>query len=82
MERLAMSHINRKDLQLKRKMQGIEEAEAKRFKDEIKDTMDGIGDAVQNGLVEETKLTEQHRKKVEDEKAKAVAAAKKMDKLW
>lgn len=82
LEALALAHINRKDAQIKRKFEDIEEAEKARYKAETRAAIDNVTDAVQGGLIQATKLDEEARRRRAEERAKEAHAMKRMNDMW
>ena len=82
LEATAQAYINRKDSQIKRKFDDIEEAEKARYKEETRAAIENVTDAVQGGLMQAKQLDEDARKKQAEESAREAVAMKRMNNMW
>jgi len=79
LEKIAMEHCNRKDLQTKRRFQEIEEEEKKRYAEVVTVALENVGDAVHDGLLAAAKNEKKERDAREANELRAREAQRARD---
>lgn len=82
LEAVALAHINRRDNQVKRRFEAIEEEEKARYKEETRAAIENVTEAVSGGLAAVARTDEAARLRAADERAREAQAMRRIDGRW